>query len=79
MVPKNKLSKVVMDLADYKPFNKKVVNFDAKIFVESIRDHKKMLIGELIDKLPQRRQLEVPIISNFLTKRYLPLNGRTKH
>jgi hypothetical protein len=30
MVSKNKLSQVVMDLADYKPLGKKVVNFDAK-------------------------------------------------
>jgi uncharacterized protein YegP (UPF0339 family) len=68
MVSKNKLSQVVMDLADYKPFGQKVVNFDAKVFVESIRDHRKMLIGELIDRLPQEGQLEVPIISHFLQR-----------
>jgi uncharacterized protein YegP (UPF0339 family) len=68
MVPKNKLSRVVMDLADNKLFNKKVVNFDAKIFAESVRDHKKMLIGELIERLPQGKQLEVPVISDFLKR-----------
>jgi hypothetical protein len=49
---------VVMDLADYELLgNKKVVNFDAKIFAESVRDHKKMLIGELIERLPQRKTI----------------------
>lgn len=68
LVSKNKFSEVVMDLAVNKLKGKKAIRYDAKVFAESIRDRKKMLIGELIDRIPKEGQIKIPVISEFLKK-----------